>query len=639
MRLAVPRRVFLGVFLCLLCAVCARPALASAFDPTVPEPTTAPDLREWHNLYDWTTEPAHGHFGWDSFTSAPNRGDYGFARGRDAAGKGLWVWPTGEDRAYTPPTVAEWRYQAPGTTRTRKVDVELDYAPRLLSNHCVNLLLRDADGATLASTGFCNTPADHSEGQRPITHLSITDPGPGAPTAKQVAIGFSVKCDKPNPPDCTKVISNANADQDGVHIRKVDMTLVDDDNPVPTPSGQWFDLRDKYVNGEGQHPLTMAADDPGAGLTRVAVEEVGVGELDRASATCDPTHHTEALANRLCPGSFAAPTVIDARPLREGKHTYRETGKDLTGHIGASDPWVVYVDRTGPLAPTVVDANFDPEAGTTIVGWGPPVDPLLADGSPGSGVGSYRYRYQRGASGWSAWQTTATPWAVFSASFATEQITVQVQGIDAVGNEGAIGSATVSGAQDSAEVCDAGDDCADGPDQDAPDNAPDGGDGALCTTRAECSSPPAATSGNSLRAAAAPRECRGAFFGRTPASRTALVVFRREPSGRLRWDFYLTAVTRAAIGPTAIVNMPLALVNGDPINPPYRAHVRRSTYDFHGSMRVYQRFGDGGGRNIPLQTGDTVSLFWTMEDTRPADEDRVFGFRFIACAVPPPGTR
>src|SRR3954454_2752739 len=106
---------------------------------TAPDTTTSPQttiaaagtpaLAAWRNLYDWPA--GHGHFGWNEFSSAPDPADYGFARGT-ADGPGLWVWPTGDDRTYTPPTVAEWRYPAPGTTRARSVAVELDYAPRLL---------------------------------------------------------------------------------------------------------------------------------------------------------------------------------------------------------------------------------------------------------------------------------------------------------------------------------------------------------------------------------------------------------------------------------------------------------------------------------------------------------------------------
>jgi hypothetical protein len=315
-----------------------------------------PGLPTWRNLYDWPA--GHGHVGWNEVTTAPDRADYGFARGT-VDGPGLWVWPAGQDRSYTPPTVAEWRYQAPGTTRALSVAVELDYAPRLLSNHCVNLVLRDAAGATRATTGFCNTPADHTSDARPTTHVSLSDPDPSAPLAKQVAIGFSVKCDKPNPSDCTRVISNADSLKDGVHVHRVDMTLVDDDRPVPAPAGEWF--ANRYDNGESPRTLTMAASDAGAGVTRVAAEEIGVGELDHADAACDPTHHTPALDTRICPPSFSAQTTIDARALAEGRHTYRETARDVAGNDGASPPWAVVVDRTPPVV-TLGGTLFDQRA-------------------------------------------------------------------------------------------------------------------------------------------------------------------------------------------------------------------------------------------------------------------------------------
>jgi hypothetical protein len=443
-----PRHSLWAAALALLALLVAAPRSGAvmAVDPvaspaaTTTTTTTTTSLPTWRNLYDWPA--GHGSFGWNSFTSSDDPADYGFARGT-ADGPGLWLWPTGQDRSYTPPTVAEWRYEAPGTTRALSVDVELDYAPRLLSNHCVNLILRDGSGGVRAQTGFCNTPADHSDGARPITHLSIADPDPDAPLAKQVAIGFSVKCDKPNPPDCTKTISNANSIQDGVEIRTVDMTLVDDDQPVPAPAGEWFDLRGRFVDGKHQHALAMAADDAGAGVTHVAAEEVGVGQLDAADAPCDPTHHTAALDNRICPASFSAPTTIDATPLSEGKHTYRETAQDLAGNDGASAEWVVFVDRTGPTTPSEIAAARDPDTGVAAIEWEPGDDPLLADGSPPSGVVAAQFRYRQGAGAWSDWETdpdafeipAATPGAVYE---------VQIQSFDGVGNASPTADATIT---------------------------------------------------------------------------------------------------------------------------------------------------------------------------------------------------
>ena len=419
-------------------AALAAPAPDAA--ATVAGTSVSSALPTWRNLYDWTA--GHGHVGWNSFTSDTDPAAYAFAKGR-AEGPGLWLWPTGEDRTYAPPARAEWRYQAPGTTRALSVDVELDYAPRLLSNHCVNLILRDADGVTRASSGFCNTPGDHSNGARPITHLSVADPSPDSPLAKQVAIGFSVKCDKPEPSECAKNISNANADQDGVHIRKVDMTLVDDDQPVPAPTGEWFDLRDKYVNGNATHGVTMAASDDGSGITRVGVEELGVGELDHRESFCDATHHTPELNNRLCPVSLSSPTTIDARPLAEGKHTYRENAQDVAGNVGASDPWVVYIDRTPPPAPHDFNVDIDQDDTTAIVGWAQDADPDLIDGSPGSGVASWQSRFRPAGGDWSAWTTSTDDQIAIPNANPGQTFDIEVNAQDAVGNTSEVASATV----------------------------------------------------------------------------------------------------------------------------------------------------------------------------------------------------
>jgi RHS repeat-associated protein len=84
--------------------------------------------------------------------------------------------------------------------------------------------------------------------------------------------------------------------------------------------------------------------------------------------------------------------------------------------------------------------------------------------------------------------------------------------------------------------------------------------------------------------------------------------------GRLYWSLLLPPGI-AALGPTVTVSMPLADVNGRPINPPYAPHVGAPSYDYHGSMRTYTYLGPGGGTH-PLKVGDRVEFLWNIVGPR-----------------------
>lgn len=119
--------------------------------------------------------------------------------------------------------------------------------------------------------------------------------------------------------------------------------------------------------------------------------------------------------------------------------------------------------------------------------------------------------------------------------------------------------------------------------------------------------------------------CRG-----TIVTRTARVTFRRSPRGTLSWGFLLTASARAGFGSPVMVAMPYAMVNGQPINPPYSPHIRDNTYNFHSSMRRYQLIGSPGVQT--LHEGDGVTLAWSVVSAQAK------GYNFIYCSVPPVGT-
>ncbi|GHE45627.1 hypothetical protein [Streptomyces capitiformicae] len=110
------------------------------------------------------------------------------------------------------------------------------------------------------------------------------------------------------------------------------------------------------------------------------------------------------------------------------------------------------------------------------------------------------------------------------------------------------------------------------------------------------------------------------------------VKFARLPNGRLTWSFKLTAGARKNLGSLVRVSMPQAFVSGYEINPPYGPHTRASNYDFHSSIKGYQRKGKKWkGRNFTIKTNDEISFFWLIKSI---SYPKKGAYRTITCKVP-----
>ena len=107
------------------------------------------------------------------------------------------------------------------------------------------------------------------------------------------------------------------------------------------------------------------------------------------------------------------------------------------------------------------------------------------------------------------------------------------------------------------------------------------------------------------------------------------VFYKRGTSGRLYWDFYLTKIAIARLGPAVVVDMTFASVNGKAINPPYGSHTARATYDFHASLLNYGVIGGGYGT---IKTGDNIDFIWFIAGSTGAK-----AYRYTFCRVPKPG--
>jgi hypothetical protein len=409
-------------------------SLASAATTTLPT---------WRNLYDWPN--GHGYVGWHSATSAAD-GRYGMSTNQ-GGNYGLWLWPTGgKSYRYVPGNWAEWTYTAPGTTRITTLNLSFAYRNKLLAHHCLKVGLRTLDGTTIAEQSWCK-PVSPPDSQSNV-NVTLTDPK-NNPTAKVLYIRIEMPACNPNANanGCQKNIPSLDPVKNGAmaRLKLVDMTLVDDDNPLVRASGPFTALG--YIAGTQAYGLDVWASDPGSGIVRNWAERIGtIGEMWGAAAPCDLTHHTDEFDARLCTKSFDAGAMIDTSTLPEGRSGFVAKSRDVAGNVGVTDPWYVFVDRTGPAAPTGISVwSYNAVTHRAVIGWTTGVDPDLPDGYQGSGATSDQYRYRVNGGAWSAW---ANPLDGFGTSFEVavnpgDVVDVEARTTDAVGNQGAVGAASL----------------------------------------------------------------------------------------------------------------------------------------------------------------------------------------------------
>jgi hypothetical protein len=351
----------------------------------------------WHSQYDWAG--GDGYAGWAAATDSPDAIGYGLSAALSGT-PGLWSWPLGA-REYRPGS-AGWVLRAPGTTRIATATFHVSYRDRLFSHHCVDVGLRS--GVELrAERTDCKPPAQDEPNGR--YSVNLQDPS-SEPSAKEAFVRLRMPvCNNPAPTPCSKYVPAQNPTTTGSMARadRVDMVLVDDDRPIVTPSGAFFDLDGTYIDGKHQYALRLDVRDAGAGIAHMALEHFGnAALLDRDSA-CDEHHHTAALGSLVCPDADFEAMNVDTQPMPEGTRRFRATATDPAGNLGAA-PWTVIIDRTPPTPPSA-PAFTKPEEGSAQAAWTASADPVLPDGTPGSGVAGYRARHRVGGGAWSDWST------------------------------------------------------------------------------------------------------------------------------------------------------------------------------------------------------------------------------------------
>jgi hypothetical protein len=392
-------------------------------------------LPTWRSVFDWPA--GDGYVGWHSATTAPD--DYGMQAALGAQ-SGLWLWPLGGHKTYDTADDARWTFTAPGTTRLLTAQLSYAWNNKLLAHHCIDIGFLDGSGNVVTHQETCKPPPQSPQ------DLTLTDPGSN-PTAKVLFIRIHVDCGGESA--CKRTIPALDPLETGAFARllKADLTLVDDDDPALTPSGQLYDLRDTYINGTLTYGVTVHADDAGSGIAKAWLERQGfqspTGILSSQDAPCDPHHTTPPLDARICPASFEYQTSVDSTTLSEGTSHFFEKAQDVAGNVGSSAEWKVYVDRTPPNVPAGISlVSFRSASGEASLSWGESQDPPLPDGVAGSGLDRYEIRYQLNGGGWSDWAGQPDAAFIVSGANSGDLLEVEVRSVDAVGNTSAAASAS-----------------------------------------------------------------------------------------------------------------------------------------------------------------------------------------------------
>lgn len=445
----------------LLLAIAAVAPTASA---TIPDPIIAIDLNIqqnqpqppnvalpiWNSAYDWSN--SHGYNTWTATKQTALPEGYELRQGYSNK-PGLWLWPKGSfalgglfPKLY-PPGYAEFSYAAPGTTRIARASLETEYRSALYLTHCTEFGLRV--GTTSRSRNRdCIAPApDRIEigmgGEKSFRKVALFDPS-DAPTAKDLYVKIDVpKC--PPLPDsaCSKLVTGGDPLTGGAYLRanKVSLTLVDDDLPIVTTSGAFYDLAGKYIDGKESYPLTISDDDSGAGIKHTQLdheEPTPPGTPDALAAkpaSCDITHNTAAFGSRICPQADSLASTVDTNSFPEGTNKLRAWAADPANNVGERR-WNVIVDRTAPEAPD--DIYFlTPAKGSAQVYWDEAIDPALADETRPSGTSHYRFRSKTGSGNWTNWSEVSRSRQLsneVTGQPSGTTVTFEVVAVDAVGN-------------------------------------------------------------------------------------------------------------------------------------------------------------------------------------------------------------
>lgn len=275
----------------------------------------------------------------------------------------------------------------------------------------------------------------------------------GVASATAQPVGLRLK----DPPSAQLLSASrhASARKESSHPRDTDsykhIGSTGNNGPTLSPSGALWDLRNQYVSGDASDSLGVNARDAKYGIVKAWVESEGVGVIDSQDAQCtsSSTVHRSCISpsphgGPSCPKSFSFTTSISMSSFPEGANTFTEKATDTAGRTGATS-WVVYIDRTPPSVPGDFQLMaYDGSSETAVVGWDDSSDPSLPDGSQGSGLAGYDYRWQVDEGEWSAWASTPVPEVSLAQVQSGATIYIEVSSVDKVGNVSDAGTATMN---------------------------------------------------------------------------------------------------------------------------------------------------------------------------------------------------
>jgi len=151
---------------------------------------------------------------------------------------------------------------------------------------------------------------------------------------------------------------------------------------------------DSWFSGAENLSVRAVADDAGTGVAEFLLEGPGLGTTHPTGCAVPPD------VKRRCRQHFDGPAATySAGALPEGISTLSLRARDAAGSlspVAAHAQWNIKVDRTAPQWPQGlgVQATHDATAQATVVDWLGAEDPDAANGTPLSGVASYRGRYR-----------------------------------------------------------------------------------------------------------------------------------------------------------------------------------------------------------------------------------------------------
>jgi hypothetical protein len=249
------------------------------------------------------------------------------------------------------------------------------------------------------------------------------------------------------------IVEHESNPQGAMDETKVPATKIDRQPPSGLVASGELSQNGLYINGRGDKPITLGATDNLSGVRKLSLEDEGHGVL--ASATPSQCVFVP-LREDQCPLSVSRGLSIETSGMPEGTNHLRIVAEDLAGNVTYGTPWSVYVDRTAPAfhEPFEASAVETRKTGNSVLSWSSAVDPPLADGSPGSGLAFYSYRYSVNGGAFTGWaQVTGQEVNVAGLSVG-ETVTIEVAATDRVGNTSATesGTTTVEG-EEGEESC------------------------------------------------------------------------------------------------------------------------------------------------------------------------------------------